>query len=109
VAETFADWAPLVHEILEATPPEDIVERPIEDRTPLAHWSSGRNVVSQVANGGLTQNIAASAPVIARTASSTRVASPTTVVTPSGSAARFGCERATAEQNRPSAWTSPIR
>jgi 2-polyprenyl-6-methoxyphenol hydroxylase-like FAD-dependent oxidoreductase len=41
VQETFADWAPLVQQVLGVTPPEDIVERPIEDRTPLTQWSSG--------------------------------------------------------------------
>jgi salicylate hydroxylase len=41
VTEAFADWAAPIPEILAAMPPEDIVERPIEDRTPLTHWSSG--------------------------------------------------------------------
>jgi salicylate hydroxylase len=41
VLEIFAGWAPPVRAILEATPPEEIVERPIEDRIPLTHWSRG--------------------------------------------------------------------
>ncbi len=42
VRETFADWAPPVAAILDATQPEDIVERPIGDRLPLTRWSHGR-------------------------------------------------------------------
>lgn len=42
VAETFAGWVPPVQAIIAATPVEDIVERPIEDRLPLTRWSSGR-------------------------------------------------------------------
>ncbi|WP_158258495.1 FAD-dependent monooxygenase [Rhodopila globiformis] len=42
VTEAFAGWAPLVQDVLAATPPEDIVERPIEDRAPLASWRSHR-------------------------------------------------------------------
>ena len=41
VTEAFAGWTPPIPEILAATPPEEIVERPIEDRAPLTHWSSG--------------------------------------------------------------------
>jgi len=40
--QIFADWAPPVAAILEATPCEDIVERPISDRLPLTRWSHGR-------------------------------------------------------------------
>lgn len=41
VLEIFAGWAPPVGTIVEATPPEEIVERPIEDRIPLTSWSRG--------------------------------------------------------------------
>lgn len=42
VLERFAQWAEPVGAIIEATPAEDIVERPICDRPPLEHWSQGR-------------------------------------------------------------------
>ncbi len=42
VLELFAGWAEPVEAIIEATPAEDIVERPILDRPPLNHWSKGR-------------------------------------------------------------------
>lgn len=42
VLEIFAEWTEPVGAILKATPAEDIVERPICDRTPLPRWSSGR-------------------------------------------------------------------
>jgi salicylate hydroxylase len=42
VLEIFAEWTEPVEAIVEATPEEDIVERPICDRTPLQHWSEGR-------------------------------------------------------------------
>lgn len=41
VVEMFAGWAPPVGPVLAATPPEEIVERQIEDRIPLTRWSSG--------------------------------------------------------------------
>jgi salicylate hydroxylase len=41
VTEAFAGWTSPIPEILATTPPDDVVERPIEDRTPLTHWSSG--------------------------------------------------------------------
>jgi salicylate hydroxylase len=41
VAEAFAGWAAPIPEMLAAMPAEDIVERPIEDRTPVPRWSSG--------------------------------------------------------------------
>ncbi len=40
VLEEFADWAEPIKPIVEAT--DDIVERPIWDRPPLASWSQGR-------------------------------------------------------------------
>lgn len=40
--EIFAEWTEPVEAILKATPAEDIVERPICDRTPLPRWSEGR-------------------------------------------------------------------
>ncbi len=42
VQEQFADWAEPVGAIIEATPTDDIVERPICDRLPLQRWSKGR-------------------------------------------------------------------
>ncbi|MBD2068225.1 FAD-dependent monooxygenase [Leptolyngbya sp. FACHB-671] len=42
VLEFFAGWTEPVEAIIEATPEEDIVERPIWDRLPLPHWSKGR-------------------------------------------------------------------
>ncbi|CAH2602820.1 NAD(P)-binding protein [Rhodovastum atsumiense] len=42
VIDLFAGWAPPVGDLLAATPAGDIVERPIEDRTPLTRWSHGR-------------------------------------------------------------------
>lgn len=39
---TYAGWAEPVLHILEATPAEDIAERPICDRLPLGPWSKGR-------------------------------------------------------------------
>ncbi len=42
VLEKFADWANPVKDILEATAPKDIIERPIYDRHQLTRWSSGR-------------------------------------------------------------------
>lgn len=42
VLELFAGWAEPVEAIIAATPEEDIVERPILDRSPLNHWSKGR-------------------------------------------------------------------
>lgn len=41
VLELFAGWAEPVEAIIAATPAEDIVERPIVDRSPLTHWSKG--------------------------------------------------------------------
>ncbi len=41
VLDMFAGWASPVGGILEATSPEEIVERPIEDRMPLTRWSRG--------------------------------------------------------------------
>lgn len=41
VMEAFAGWTPPIPEILAGMQPEDIVERPIEDRMPLTQWSSG--------------------------------------------------------------------
>ena len=38
----FAGWTEPVEAILNATPEEDIIERPICDRTPLTSWSQGR-------------------------------------------------------------------
>jgi salicylate hydroxylase len=42
VLERFAQWVEPVGEIITATPAEDIVERPLCDRSPLQHWSKGR-------------------------------------------------------------------
>ncbi len=42
VLEIFAGWTEPVEAIIEATPAEDIVERPICDRNPLQRWSEGR-------------------------------------------------------------------
>lgn len=42
VLEVFAGWAEPVQEMVQATPAERIVERPIGDRPPLRSWSSGR-------------------------------------------------------------------
>ncbi|MBD1865737.1 FAD-dependent monooxygenase [Cyanobacteria bacterium FACHB-471] len=42
VLEFFAGWTEPVEAIIEATPEEDIVERPIWDRPPLPRWSKGR-------------------------------------------------------------------
>ena len=42
VLEIFKEWTEPVEAIVEATPAEDIVERPICDRTPLQRWSQGR-------------------------------------------------------------------
>ena len=42
VLEIFAEWTQPVEAIVKATPADDIVERPICDRIPLARWSSGR-------------------------------------------------------------------
>lgn len=42
VLEIFAEWTEPVGAIIEATPADDIVERPICDRTPLQRWSEGR-------------------------------------------------------------------
>jgi salicylate hydroxylase len=42
VLEIFTGWADPVEAIIKATPADDIVERPICDRTPLQHWSKGR-------------------------------------------------------------------
>lgn len=45
VLERFADWAEPVGAIIEATPTDNIVERPICDRPPLKRWSEGRVVL----------------------------------------------------------------
>ena len=42
VQQIFAGWAPPIAAILQATPPGDIVERPIADRLPTTRWSHGR-------------------------------------------------------------------
>ncbi|GAB1542964.1 NAD(P)/FAD-dependent oxidoreductase [Scytonema sp. NUACC21] len=42
VFEVFAGWAEPVQAIVEATPANDIVERPIYDRPPLQKWSKGK-------------------------------------------------------------------
>jgi salicylate hydroxylase len=42
VLKTYAGWASPVEAIVSATPPEDIIERPIVDRPPLPTWSQGR-------------------------------------------------------------------
>jgi len=42
VLKEFAGWAEPVQEIIEATDCEQIVERPLCDRPPLASWSQGR-------------------------------------------------------------------
>ncbi len=42
VLEIFAEWTEPVEAIIKATSAEDIVERPICDRTPLKCWSEGR-------------------------------------------------------------------
>ncbi|WP_199330426.1 FAD-dependent monooxygenase [Microcoleus sp. FACHB-68] len=42
VLEIFAEWADPVEAIIQATPADEIVERPICDRTPLQRWSEGR-------------------------------------------------------------------
>lgn len=42
VLETFAEWMEPVEAIVEDTPADDIVERPICDRHPLPTWSKGR-------------------------------------------------------------------
>lgn len=42
VQEKFANWAEPVQAIIQATNPEDIIERPICDRLPLLNWSQGR-------------------------------------------------------------------
>ena len=42
VLETFAEWTEPVEAIVEDTPADDIVERPICDRPPLSAWSNGR-------------------------------------------------------------------
>lgn len=43
--ERFADWAEPVGAIIEATPADDIIERPICDRPPLQRWSRGKVVL----------------------------------------------------------------
>lgn len=43
--ERFGDWAEPVGAIIEATPADNIVERPICDRPPLQRWSEGRVVL----------------------------------------------------------------
>jgi salicylate hydroxylase len=42
VQQIFSDWAPALTAMLEATPADDIVERPICDRLPATRWSHGR-------------------------------------------------------------------
>lgn len=42
VLEQFSAWAEPVGAIIQATPAENIVERPICDRRPLSAWSNGR-------------------------------------------------------------------
>jgi salicylate hydroxylase len=42
VRNTYAGWADLVVQMIEATPSEDIVERTISDRPPLRQWTKGR-------------------------------------------------------------------
>lgn len=42
VAELFAEWVDPVEAIIKATPADDIVKRPICDKTPLQRWSKGR-------------------------------------------------------------------
>jgi salicylate hydroxylase len=42
VLGTFSGWTEPVEAIIRATPPSDIVERPICDRPPLRRWSRGR-------------------------------------------------------------------
>lgn len=42
VAELFTEWTEPVEAIVKATPADDIVERPICDKTPLQRWSEGR-------------------------------------------------------------------
>ncbi|MDH6088485.1 FAD-dependent oxidoreductase [Umezakia ovalisporum] len=42
IQENFTGWAEPVQEILAATNPQDIVERPICHRPPLKNWSQGR-------------------------------------------------------------------
>ncbi len=42
VQQTFSGWASPIAALLEATPSEDIVERPICDRLPVTSWSQGR-------------------------------------------------------------------
>jgi salicylate hydroxylase len=42
VQQTFTDWASPIPAILEATPSDDIVERPICDRLPATRWIHGR-------------------------------------------------------------------
>lgn len=45
VLERFGDWAEPVGALIEATPTDRIVERPICDRPPLKRWSEGRVVL----------------------------------------------------------------
>lgn len=42
VSREFADWCEPISDIIDATDPEDIVERPIFDRAPVSRWSENR-------------------------------------------------------------------